>query len=83
MFVSFDRYLSVKINNWSKVNFKPKRAFLTSLALILILSLLNLNILITFGFDQVVNGTRVIQCYSTDLDPSTKWMDVWSTVRMF
>ena len=78
--ISFDRYLSVRISTWNTVYFTTKRAKIASIILILAVMLLNLNILFTFGVDIVVNGTEIIQCYSTPLDPTSKWMDVWGTV---
>ena len=73
--------MSVKLTSWNKLYFKAKHALIVSIALIASLFVINLNILFTFGFDQVVNGSRIVQCYSTDLDPSTKWMDIWGTVN--
>ncbi len=79
--ISFDRFLSVKVNNWNKIYLNSKRAILVGLLPVFILALLNFNILFTFGVDIItVNNTQLIQCYSTDLDPKSKWMDVWGTV---
>ena len=80
--ISFDRYLLVKINNWNKIYLTAKRALSVSILVILILLLLNLNVLFTFGVDITVNETRIIQCYATDLVPSSKFSNIWRTVTI-
>lgn len=60
----------------------PKRAILVSIALIVTLLLFNLNVLFTFGVDITVNGTRIIQCFATDLVPSSKFSNIWRTVKI-
>ncbi len=81
--ISFERYLSVRMKNWKSSYLNPKRAAILSVTLILAMMLLNLNIFFTFGVDIFVNGTELIQCFSSPLDPSSGWMDVWGTVKFF
>jgi hypothetical protein len=72
----------VKISNWNKFYLTTKRAAITAISMILIFFLLNVNTLKTFGVDIAVNGTRIVQCYSTPLDPSSSFMDIWGTVNI-
>jgi hypothetical protein len=72
----------VKKSNWNKFYLTTKRAVISAISLIFAISLLNVHMLKTFGVDIIVNGTRIVQCYSTPLDPSSSFMDIWGTVNM-
>jgi hypothetical protein len=76
--MSIDRYLVYKIKDWKKVYFTQGIAVVVGLSLTLLIYLINSNVLFTFGYEFVSNGTLITQCFSTI--PSTYWMNVWSYV---
>ncbi|CAF0789533.1 unnamed protein product [Brachionus calyciflorus] len=64
VFLSIDRYLSVYYNGWRKLYSTPRNANIFILCLGFIISLLNCHLLILNGFDEIVNGTIIVKCYS-------------------
>ena len=79
--MSVDRYLIFKIQKWKKIYFRRKIAATTGFLLTLFIYLFNSNVLFTYGYEFVSNGTLITQCFTTI--PSTYWMDVWSEVHSY
>ncbi len=79
--LSVDRYLSIRLINWSKTLFNSKRAALFCVLLIFIFFMLNLNINFTFGQFAKQNNTEIFGCYA--LDEAGNWMTIWSSVSIF
>jgi hypothetical protein len=79
--ISFDRYLSVLIFNWKTTYFNVKRAFVTVSTLVIIIILLNIHVLFTFGhIRKIDNATEKIECYSSPDSPETYIMAEWDLV---
>jgi len=78
--LSFDRYLVVRITNWSKNYLTPKISVFVGFGVIGFFFLLNINILFTFGVEYTLNGTKVIGCIYTPYVPGSIWISYWRTV---
>jgi hypothetical protein len=76
--MSIDRLLIFKTDKWRTVYFTRKIAVSTGIALSLLIYLINLNVVFTYGFILTQNGSSTVQCYTTV--SSTKWMNVWNSV---
>lgn len=82
--ISIERFLSVHIKHWKEVYFKPKQALILILGLISTLIVLNLNIIITFGYEKRISFNKTILfCFEVEGYPSTFWMDTWGKVFKF
>ena len=82
MALPLDRYFCVSISQWKTIYFRPKRAFLTALAITALIMIVAIQIPITFGTLMTINGTSVEACFTID-NPSIPWMNTWSTVHAF
>ena len=78
--VSIDQFLSVRIKHWRTIYFKPKRAVIAISTLVVFFILLNLNILILFGYENKTNNSTEVICYDISIYPTTKWMSIWGQV---
>ena len=79
--MSIDRLMSVWISRWRISYFKKRQAIISSLTVLLLIMVINLNVPFTYSHDIVVNGTAKIQCFATS-DPKTHWMQVWEMVSL-
>jgi hypothetical protein len=75
-----DRYFIFAFEKWKKVYFTPKIAAMTGSSLCLLIYLVNLNVLFTFGYQFPLNGTQITQCFASTTIPSTYWMAFWNKV---
>ena len=78
-----DRYFIFAIEKWKKVYFTPKIAAITGSSVCLLIYLVNLNVLFTFGYQFTSNRTQITQCFTTTTIPSTYWMTFWNKVKLF
>jgi hypothetical protein len=74
--------MSVKKSSWNNIVITAKRAIFVSFGVILVIIILNVNILFTFGVNIIVNGTNKAQCFASDIDPESSWMNTWSIVLL-
>ena len=79
--MSVDRYLIFKIQKWKKIYFRRRIASITGFLLTIFFYLFNSNVIFTYGYEFMLNETKVTQCFTTI--PSTYWMDVWSEVHSY
>jgi hypothetical protein len=76
--MSFDRYLVYKLKDWKKIYFTQGIAVVVGFSLTLLIYLINSNVLFTYGYEFISNGTQITQCFYTI--PSTYWMNIWPYV---
>ena len=76
--ISMDRYLTVRLSNWSNLLFDHKKAVYASIGIIGVIALGNFNIFFTFGVVRSLNDTEKFNCFT--VNEASKWMDVWRTV---
>jgi hypothetical protein len=79
LLIAVDRLFIFTIEKWKKFYFTPKIAFYTGLITCFLIYSINANVLFTFGYQFVSNGTQVTQCFTTI--PSTYWMAIWNQVQ--
>lgn len=81
--VSIDRTLSVYVRLWRASLFKAKQAYWVSFILSAFILLMNINILVLFGYEANMNGTIVPICFKLDQFPQTYWMDTYGKISLF
>jgi hypothetical protein len=81
--LSIDRYFLFIIKNWKKHYFTQGIAILSGFILVLIIYLINLNVLFTYGYEfkNEINNETIVQCFTTPIIPSTYWMSIWSYIH--
>lgn len=78
--ICWDRFLSVRLNHWKSIYFKSPRPLIAAIVVVSVILAINLNILVTFGYDDhTANGTYSY-CHEIEAVPSTVWMSVWGKV---
>ena len=78
--MSLDRPFTLLSIRW-KNNFKPKHAVFASLVCILVFTLLgDINLLLSYGEDRLINSTEATLCFSTG-SSQTVWIDTFNLVR--
>jgi hypothetical protein len=79
--MSLDRYFTIKIATWKKTYLTPNRALILCYLLVVLIVLLHINVLFTFGHEiKSDNNTIQIQCYHTPNITETEWMMIWGSV---
>lgn len=74
--LSVDRWLSVEFKTWRTIYFKPTQAFLLSIVILAIISVLNSNLLVLSGsFDK---NTDILKCYTEG--EFSDWILFWQKV---
>jgi len=81
--ISFDRFMAIRVKKWSKSIMTYKRAGIVGTCLVVLMFLANLNMVFTFGVESFVNGTNITRFTCYTVNPQSKWMDIWRTVRNF
>ncbi len=67
--ISIERILNVKIKHWRTLYFKPPKAHLVCIVLIMVFVLLNSHLFFTIGSTKYINGTRVDFCFEEENVP--------------
>ncbi len=80
MILSIDRFLMIRFRTWKSKYLSPNRALAIAIMTVLTLIIINLNVIITFGYEEKINNTNIIYCYNDERFPSTKWMDTYNKV---
>ena len=80
--MSLERLGATVLPSWRRTIFRPKQALFASLVCIGAVCLFKSNILFTYGFDFMVNGTYTgTSCQVVDGEPSTYWNATWGQVH--
>lgn len=80
--ISVDGVLSVYFRHWKTIYFKASRAYWASGVLIAVILLLNVNILVLFGYEVDFNGTIVVFCFQVEGYPETDWMHTYGQIHL-
>jgi hypothetical protein len=81
--MSLNTLLGVFFNSWKALHFKSKQVHISLISVVAIIALINTNILIIFGYEELTNGTRLILCMSDESIPATYWMNTCGQVHLF
>lgn len=64
VFITIDRYLSVRITAWRKLYFTTKKAKLLCLTIGFFIFLLNSHLIVLNGYIIELNQTKIVKCYT-------------------
>ena len=65
--ISAEQFLCVKIKPWRSKHFSVKKAFWSAFFLVAFIFLINSNVLIFLGHQEIVNGTLVDFCFNGNI----------------